>query len=198
VKHDTIAPPTTPWVNPGTYTVTLTVDGKTYAQPLTVKLDPRVKTSAVALQQIYTVSKATYYAALDATLAAQRAKALREQIAKLRSTATGGASASLPQGLPPQLASLDKKLEGLVGEGARDGGPRDSGESLGSAGAELARVMNLLQDADVPPTTLKLGVISRARGSAARTMARWAAIKTVDIPAVNTALAAARLQPLAP
>ena len=198
VKHDTIAPPTTPWVNPGTYTVTLTVDGKTYAQPLTVKLDPRVKTSAVALQQIYTVSKATYYAALDATLATQRAKALREQIAKLRSTATGGASASLPQGLPPQLASLDKKLEGLVGEGPRDGGPGDSGESLGSAGAELARVMNLLQDADVPPTTLKLRVISRARGNAARTMARWAAIKTVDIPAVNAALATVGLQPLAP
>jgi hypothetical protein len=184
-------------VNPGTFTVTLTVDGKKYAQPLTVRLDPRVKTSPLALQQIYTVSKATYYAARDATLAAGQGKAILDEIVKRRSIATDGASRSLPQPLPPQLAPLEKKLEALVADGAPDGAPRESGETLGGASTELARVMNLLQDADVPPTTLKLQAISRARANAARAMARWTAIKTVDIPAVNAALTAAGLQPLA-
>jgi hypothetical protein len=37
---------TSPWVMPGMYTARLTVDNKTYNQPFTVKMDPRVKTSA--------------------------------------------------------------------------------------------------------------------------------------------------------
>jgi hypothetical protein len=36
---------------PGRYTVKLTVNGKTYSQPLTVKMDPRVKTPLADLQK---------------------------------------------------------------------------------------------------------------------------------------------------
>jgi hypothetical protein len=35
---------------PGTYTVRLTVDGRTLSQPLRLKMDPRVKTSAEDLR----------------------------------------------------------------------------------------------------------------------------------------------------
>ena len=42
---------TSPWVAPGDYTVALTVDGKTFTQPLTVAMDPRVKASAADLQE---------------------------------------------------------------------------------------------------------------------------------------------------
>jgi hypothetical protein len=41
-----------PWVLPATYTVKLTVNGKTYTQPLTIKMDPRVKTSAADLKSL--------------------------------------------------------------------------------------------------------------------------------------------------
>ena len=37
IGHNTIAAPTTPWVNPGRFTVKLTVNGKTYSQPIVVK-----------------------------------------------------------------------------------------------------------------------------------------------------------------
>jgi photosystem II stability/assembly factor-like uncharacterized protein len=43
--------PRGPLVLPGEYQVRLTVDGKTYTQPLTVKLDPRLKVSAAELQK---------------------------------------------------------------------------------------------------------------------------------------------------
>ena len=64
--------------------------------------------------------------------------------------------------------------------------------------AALARVMNLLQDADVRPTAVKLRAIAAARASAARTMAAWNTIGTVDLPALNATLAAAGLPPIAP
>lgn len=54
--HQTAPDPTSPWVLPGTYTITLTVDGKTFAQPLIVVMDPRVKTTPAALKQQHDLS----------------------------------------------------------------------------------------------------------------------------------------------
>jgi hypothetical protein len=45
------------WAHPGAYTVRLTVNGKPVTQPLTVAMDPRVKTPAPALLQQFTLSK---------------------------------------------------------------------------------------------------------------------------------------------
>lgn len=48
--HNTAPDPTSPWVLPGTYTVRLTAGGKTWQQPLVVKMDPRMKTPLKDLQ----------------------------------------------------------------------------------------------------------------------------------------------------
>ncbi|HTM23691.1 MAG TPA: hypothetical protein VL225_00775 [Vicinamibacterales bacterium] len=63
VPYDTAPAPTTPWVAPGQYTVKLTANGKTHSQPIVVKQDPRVKTPAVAMQQVYALSRSMYYEA---------------------------------------------------------------------------------------------------------------------------------------
>jgi photosystem II stability/assembly factor-like uncharacterized protein len=192
VKYNTIPAPTTPWVNPGQYTVKLTVNGTSYSQPLVVKQDPRVKTPALPLQQIYALSKAAYYGALDARTAAQQAMKLRDQISNLQPSASGA--------LAQSLAALDAKLDALAPASTAAANPADPGNPAGLAGASatLARVMNLLQDADVPPTTLKLNAIAAARATAARTLAKWSAVKTVDVPALNARLAAAGLTTLTP
>jgi hypothetical protein len=98
------------------------------------------------------------------------------------------------------LAALDAKLDALAPASTAAANPADPGNPAGLAGASatLARVMNLLQDADVPPTTLKLNAIAAARATAARTLAKWSAVKTVDVPALNARLAAAGLTTLTP
>jgi hypothetical protein len=53
--------------------------------------------------------------------------------------------------------------------------------------------MNLLQGADVQPTAVQVKAIADARAGAAQIMARWGAIKTVDLPALNARLTAAGL-----
>ena len=75
VPYDTVPAPTTPWVAPGQYTVKLTVNGATHSQPITVEQDPRVKTPAVAMQQVYTLSRAMYFEAKAITEAAAAAQA---------------------------------------------------------------------------------------------------------------------------
>src|SRR5262249_31158142 len=51
VPHNTAPQATSPWVMPGQYTVVLTANGKSYSQPLTVQMDPRVKTSNADLEK---------------------------------------------------------------------------------------------------------------------------------------------------
>src|SRR5438477_10703636 len=57
VNHDTPPSPTSPSAVPGEYTVVLTAGGKSYTQPLTVRMDPRVKMSQAELEQQLTLSQ---------------------------------------------------------------------------------------------------------------------------------------------
>ncbi len=84
IPYNTVPAPSTPWVNPGTYVVKLTVDGKSHTQPIVVRQDPRVKTPALAMQQVYALTKAMYYGAADARIAATKLGAIRQQVAKLQ------------------------------------------------------------------------------------------------------------------
>ncbi|MFL6246085.1 MAG: glycoside hydrolase [Thermoanaerobaculia bacterium] len=60
VPFETAPVATSPWVLPGTYTVRLTVDGKTSTQPLTVAMDPRVKTPRAGLEEQFRLSMKVY------------------------------------------------------------------------------------------------------------------------------------------
>jgi photosystem II stability/assembly factor-like uncharacterized protein len=201
IGHNTVSAPTTPWVNPGQFTVKLTVNGKAYSQTMTVKQDPRVKTPALAMQQVYTLSKTTYYATLDAQAAARQAQAVRDQIAKIQPQARGAAADALAS-LDRKLAALAPPQEANTGRGGRGGGrggaPAAPPDSLSGASAGLAGVMNVLQGADVRPTTVQLDAIAAARAAASTAMTKWNGVKTVDIPALNTTLKAAGLPPLTP
>ncbi|MGD8573310.1 MAG: hypothetical protein PVJ40_00030 [Gammaproteobacteria bacterium] len=61
-----------PFVMPGTYRVTLGVNGKDYAQPLVVKMDPRVKTGRKELKAQFTLARSLGRAVTRATHLLQR------------------------------------------------------------------------------------------------------------------------------
>src|SRR5262249_23591053 len=77
VYRDTPSTPLGPWVQLGEYVVRLTVGGKSYEQPLSVKMDPRVKTPANGLTQQFELSMQCY----DGT---RQAREMQGQIRKLR------------------------------------------------------------------------------------------------------------------
>ena len=64
VPHRSVHAPTVPWAPPGRYTVRLTVNDRSYTQPLTLRLDPRVATPAAGLRQLATLTKEMYHAAV--------------------------------------------------------------------------------------------------------------------------------------
>jgi hypothetical protein len=74
--------------------------------------------------------------------------------------------------------------------------PAASTDTLWSTTATLSGMMNAMQAADVSPTTNTLTAVTAAQASAAKVMARWRALKTIDLPALNLKLEAAGAQPL--
>ena len=78
---------TSPWVAPGDYTVTLTVDGKTFTQPLTVAMDPRVKASVADLQEQFDLSWRLYQLRLKLAPMGEKFDDIAEQLTKLKARA---------------------------------------------------------------------------------------------------------------
>ncbi len=111
----------------------LTVDGKSYTQPLTLKMDPRVKTTPLGLAQQFTLSKQLYDGVLDAQKALDEIRGLREQI-RTRRASLSPRQVSGQAGEPGRsaeslaLQTLDQKLAALEGDagggGRGGGGPR--------------------------------------------------------------------------
>jgi len=200
IPYNSAPAPTTPLVQPGTYTVKLTVDGKTHSQSITVRQDPRVKTPAVAMQQVYSLTSAAYFGATEARDAQERARSLRTQVAERLAKASGPAKTA--------LEAFDKKVGAIAGAapgpaggagrgagaGGRGGGPPSTEtDTLAAAAAALGGLVNSLGAADVQPTANQVSAITRARATASRVMTRWRAILNVDLPALNATLKGAGL-----
>jgi hypothetical protein len=161
VAHDTAPAPNSIWAAPGQYTVKLTVDGKTYTQPLTLKMDPRVKTTVYGLQLQFRLSKELY----DDIAAAQ------EALAEIRAFRTED----------PRLA----QLAGVPGGGGRGGrGAAATGpDTLTSVSTALEALMLSLQAADVTPTTQQVAAVAERREALGRLIEKWIVFKGATPPA---------------
>ncbi|HEY2934122.1 MAG TPA: glycoside hydrolase, partial [Acidobacteriota bacterium] len=205
VPHNTVPAPVSPWAEPGRYIVKLTVNGASYRQPLTVKLDPRVKRSAAGLAQQFSLSKAMYDGALELQAALKDLRAIRAQVKQLQERAGIGS-------LSQTLASFDRKaaaLEGSSGSGRFGSGGFSPGipgavtnaggeETLAGMSGSLIQAMGLLQGADAAPTTQLVAAVAARRQELAKVLARWNTLKTRDRATLNAQLKQANLAVISP
>src|SRR5205085_5710835 len=105
VYHDTPGEPLGPAVLPGTYTIKLTAGGRSFAQPLVVKMDPRVATPAAGLAEQFQLSMRCYDGTREARSAVAAVRALRKQLGELKAKA-GPAADTLAAG-DATAAALD-------------------------------------------------------------------------------------------
>jgi len=141
--------PQGPMVLPGQYTVKLTVDGQTYTQALTVKMDPRVQTPPEALKKQLELS-------LECQDGLRRVEEALAQVAELRARLKQRA-ADGEEEMARSIAALDEK----------------SAVPLAEAGAELAALLGRLQLADAAPTAAVVAACGEARQTLTALLARW-------------------------
>jgi photosystem II stability/assembly factor-like uncharacterized protein len=198
VYHDTPGEPLGPAVMPGQYTVKLTVAGQSYTQPLTVKMDPRVKASDSDLEQQFALSMRCYDGLAQVHEAMEQVRKLRSELKSLAAKAPAGA-------LKEAIASLDKKAAAVGGPGSETDidtmyfAPRmgrSGDESLSTLQTNFQFMMMLLQGADAAPTVPQAASVGQVEQTFAGVRGRWKELGTKDVQALNEQLRQANMPPL--
>ena len=185
VPHDTPRVPEGPRALPGQYTVRLTVAGKSQVAPLTVKMDPRVKTPPAGLQQQFQAEMKLASMMTQAAEAIQQARSATEQLHKL------AAQASAP--VKMAITEFESKMTSVVGKPGGFFTPPSARVTLNRVNGDVATLYGDVDRADAAPNSAQVSAMAETEHNFADVMQRWKAIKNADLPALNRQLQAAGL-----
>ncbi|MCL5671018.1 MAG: hypothetical protein M1423_06960, partial [Acidobacteria bacterium] len=181
---------------PGQYTAKLVVDGKTYTQPLMVKMDPRVRVSLADLQKQFIrrsqrrdVDRQIIGARTRTSHALREASALEKHLQALQPQAENHPA------LKKAIESSKRQLPAVLGP-APPSNPDFSGEfgppkdlaSLRYLEGAFGQLEGVVESADAAPTPDALKAFQLNLEVLHRTLGVWRRIKTEDLPQLNALL----------
>ncbi len=170
--------PPGPLVVPGEYQIALTVDGKTYNQPLIVTLDPRAHAGQADLVHQLELEKAISswmslsYAAHNQVSQLQSMLTDRQKALSTDSTSSDALTA---------VKALDTDLEKLEGGTSAEPG-------LGLVNRDLARLLTMAGSGDAAPSNAITAAAQQQCEALRKDLTRWKEINDSTIPALNKLL----------
>jgi hypothetical protein len=179
IPHDTPRGPFGPTVLPGTYKVRLTVDGKSFTAPLTVKMDPRVKTPLAGLQKKERAETRLASILTQTTPALLQANAIRSQLEKLSQSNDATRNA---------VADFQKKLAALVGAPGGFFTPPSAEATLSRINGEASTLYQQIWSVDVEPTSAQMTALDATERAGAELLKRWTDLKNTSVPELNRVL----------
>jgi hypothetical protein len=191
IYQDTPRHPLGPWVLPGQYTVRLTAGATISTQPLTVAMDPRVKTPAADLARQFELATQICAAMHEDVRALRRVQALRRQLQSLRERADKTAARDALGAVERKAAALEG-VPGRFGRAARAA----SEDNLTRSNGDLATLLEVVEGADARPTAATLSALEETFKTLDGLLARWKEIETRDVPSLNRDLQKAHLPAL--
>ena len=185
VPHRTPRYPLGPLVLPGKYTVQLTANGKTLSAPLTIKMDPRVKTSPSALKQNFELNMRLAAVVTQSSEAVLRARSVREQLADRMQAAKAS--------LHNDLTQLDQKIVAVL-----NGSGTSSSPSLSSENGDAIDLYKITNASDGSPTAAQLATADRIQQHLAPVLKQWQQIESGSLPTLNRELKSAGMEAIRP
>ncbi len=179
VPHDTPRYPLGPTVVPGTYKVRLIVDGKSFTAPLTVKMDPRVKTSLAALQNKLKAETRLASLMTQTTQALLQANSIRSQLEKQSQSSDAIKNA---------VAEFQKKLGALVGTPGGFFAPPSTEATLSRTNGEASTLYQQIWSVDAEPTSAQMEALNATERASADVLKRWSDLKNSGVPELNRIL----------
>jgi photosystem II stability/assembly factor-like uncharacterized protein len=177
---------------PGTYTLRLTVDGRSYTQTATVHPDPRSRATPAALGAQHAL-----LIKLDAGLRTawqdhEAAGALRAAV----STAAGKAPDAAAAG-----AALAARLDSVAGSPRGQGGFRRRGgptppPNFVAVSNDLVAQLNAQDNGDLAPTPAALAGYAKSCADLHGAALRWDALRTTELAAFNALLSRGGIAPV--
>ena len=186
VPHRTYSGVNSPWVAPGNYAVKLTANGQSQTQPITVKMDPRVKITP-EVSQIFTLSTQMEERARTAGAAYQEARDLLAKVKERRQSAANDALAKQLEEIAPARAEAPA-AGGRGGRGGGGGGfafgaaEPPAAPNLSNIGGQLVAAVMPMQSSEMPPTGAQLEACQQAETNYTSLMQKWTALKAKANP----------------
>jgi photosystem II stability/assembly factor-like uncharacterized protein len=188
VPHDTPRYPLGPTALPGTYTARLTVNGKTYTQSFSIKMDPRVHTTTAGLEKKFHAEVRLSSLLTQTSVALRQAGSLREPLQKLLQPSNGSTHDA--------LQAFESKLTALLGAPPAFLAPPSPEVTLTRTNGEISTLYGQVWQADAEPTLAQAEAIQTSDKQAAAVLERWKTMKSSDLPALNRTLRDANLPEL--
>ena len=177
-----------PRVPPGTYDVKLTVDGKSFTQPLTVTMDPRSSAPISLLNEQFRLSKEILEQSLQSRTALAEVNSVQSELADLKPDQIAEHPALLAQ-----VADFEALMRHIL---AGDAEKVPDIDGLISANSGLDAALNAVEGGDrtVPPQVLTL--YRQSKREAGVQIAAWVAAKKTRLTTLNDALQGVGLAPV--
>jgi photosystem II stability/assembly factor-like uncharacterized protein len=180
IYRDTPLYPLGPSALPGSYTVKFTVAGGTLTQPLTIKMDPRVKASPEDLRTQFDLETKIAEAMHRDFQALAEVRSLRKRLKELQSSAKPAIQA--------KIVELDKKavqIEGTPGGFGAEFLTTPAGRGLARLNSGLNSLLSIVDSADAAPTTQAVAMFAEVQRVLEEQIGRWTEIENTDLPALN-------------
>ncbi len=185
IPGDTPRYPLGPTVLPGSYTARLTANGKSYTANFTVKMDPRVKTSAAGLDQKFQLETRLASLVSQTSKAVMQAGSIREPLQKVSEQATGPTKDS--------VQAFQTKLAAVLGAPSGFFAPPSAEVTLAQVNGQVAALYGQVWQADAEPSVAQSEAVKAIEHDTSDVMKRWDALKTADLAVLNRALHTANL-----
>ncbi len=172
--------PRGPRVAPGNYTLKLTVDGKSYTQPLKVTMDPRSAATPDVLAQQQKLGLQIYADAMQA----RKALAQMDAVSKKLTAVKPQVQKSHPD-LLPQITAVESAMKAI-----KSGTPGAPGtvSGLASASSALASALRVVESGDRTTPSQALEVYRVAEEAAKSGLADWQKLQSGPLAELNRSL----------
>jgi photosystem II stability/assembly factor-like uncharacterized protein len=186
--HDTPRYPLGPAALPGAYTVKLTINGKSYTQPLTIKMDPRVKVPLLGLRQQFELETQIADAMNRAFDAVEGARVARDFLNSVLRNPPSGVDTEPVTAMRERVA----ELEGTEGGYGATFLSTPDGRTLARLGSALSTLLGVVDSADAAPTTQAVTLFREIQQALAPQLASWQQIHDKEMPVLVQKLADAK------
>jgi hypothetical protein len=161
------------WVPPGHYTVALTVDGRSFQQPLEVVPDPRVALPAAAYARQDALAGRIEAAQIRLALAQAEAQTIHKALLALDGDARSGAEARRLDADVTDLAGLTRTANPANAWAV----PVTSLQSFRYLDGALGQLLRAVEGADADPSPDAVAGIARLESRLTATLATWKSMK---------------------
>jgi hypothetical protein len=181
--------PRGPRAVPGNYEVRLTVDGKTWTQPLSVVMDPRSPATAQELEQQLKLGAQIYAEALQSRRILAEIRAVQKQLSDLQPKLAERSD------LTKTDQAVTAKVKAILSGDTKDAKDTNT-MGVETASAGLGAALRVVESGDRTVPAQALDVYKLASSAMSSRIQEWKALKAAELAQLNEELKKADLTPV--